>query len=165
MRSIDLLSRDNNQARGHAKLLTTSEQPSLVARALTGPTGPPTRRVAANLVLLAGAALVASSGLIHLYLWADGYRDVAAIGPLFFVQGIAGLVLAVALVAYPRVLTAGAGVAYLLATLAALALSATRGFLGFMDTLDAPWANTSLIVESAGALLLILGGAFLFRRR
>jgi hypothetical protein len=165
MRSMELLSHENNHARGGAKLPTTSVQPNLVGRALTGPTGPATRRVATNLVLLAGAALVATSGLIHLYLWANGYRNVAAIGQLFLVQGIAGLVLAVGIVAYPRVLTAGVGVAYLLATIAAFALSATHGLLGFMDTLDAPWASTSLIVESAGALLLILGGALPFRRR
>jgi hypothetical protein len=115
--------------------------------------------------LLAGAAVVASSGLIHLYLWADGYRNVATIGPLFFAQGLAGLVLAVGIVAYPRVVTAGLAEAYLLASAAALALSATRGFLGFMDTLDAPWATTTLLIESAGALLLIVGGALTLRRQ
>ena len=86
-------------------------------------------------------------------------------GPLFLVQGIAGLVLAVAVVAYPRTLTAAIAATYLLASVAALALSATRGFLGFMDSLDAPWAMPALLVEAAGALLLIAGGALAFRRR
>ena len=109
--------------------------------------------------------VVASSGLVHLYLWADGYRNVATIGPLFLAQGLAGLVLAVTLVAYPRTVTAGVAATYLLASVTALALSATRGLFGFMDTLDAPWATPALLVESAGAVLLILGGAFAFRRR
>ena len=34
---------------------------------------------------------------------------------------------------------------YLLASVAALALSATRGFFGFMDTLDVPWATPALL--------------------
>ena len=102
---------------------------------------------------------------MHLYLWADGYRNVATIGPLFLAQGLAGLVLAVALVAYPWTFTAGLAAAYLLASVTVLALSATRGLFGFMDRLDAPWATPALVVESAGAVLLILGGALAFRRR
>ena len=108
---------------------------------------------------------VAFSILVHLYLWADGYRNVATIGPLFLAQGVAGLVLAVILVAYPRTLTAALGAIFLLASVTALALSATRGFFGVMDKLDAPWATPALVVESAGALVLILGGALAFRRR
>lgn len=166
MRSSQWLMYDPDAADGPAWLLT-ARSPSrlrLAAGMLIAPTGPPVRRVAAHTALLAGAAAIASSGLVHLYLWADGYRNVATIGPLFVAQGIAGLMLAVALVSYPRVLTAGLGAAYLLASVAALTLSATRGFLGFMDTLDAPWATTALLLESAGALLLIVGGALALRR-
>jgi hypothetical protein len=137
----------------------------LAAAVLAAPTGPPVRRVAANTALLGGAAAVASSGLVHLYLWADGYRNVTTIGPLFLAQGLTGLVLAVTLVAYPRTVTAGLAATYLLASVTALALSATRGFLGFMDTLDAPWATPALLIETAGALLVILGGALAFGRR
>jgi ubiquinol oxidase len=162
MRSSELSTRSPGHAPRSARPHTASGQPTLVARALTGPTGSPARRIATNAALLGGAALVASSGLIHLYLWADGYRNVATVGQLFLAQGIAGLLLAVALMAYPRVLTAGAAAAYLLATIAGLALSATHGLFGFMDTLAAPLANTSLIVESVGAVLLIVGGALLF---
>jgi hypothetical protein len=115
--------------------------------------------------LTGGAALVAASGLIHLYLWADGYRHVATIGPLFLMQAITGCVLAVALVAYPRVVAAGLGTVYLLASIAALILSATRGFLGFRDTLDAPWAGTSLVVEATGAVLLVVAGMLLLGPR
>jgi hypothetical protein len=84
---------------------------------------------------------------------------------LFLAQGLVGLVLAVAIVAYPRLLTAGLAAAYLLASIGALALSATRGFLGFMDALDAPWATTALVVVSAGVLLLIVGSALTLRRQ
>ena len=96
---------------------------------LAAPTGSPPRRVAAHAALSAGAVALASSGLVHLYLWADGYRNVATIGPLFLAQALAGLVLAVSLVAYPRTFTAALGATYLLASIAALALSATRWLL------------------------------------
>jgi len=115
--------------------------------------------VATSAALLVGSGLVATSGLLHLYLWADGYRNISTIGPLFLAQGLAGLVLAVVLIGFPRPAAATAGAVYLLATVAAFALSATRGLFGFMDGLDAPWATTSLIVESVGAALLIAGGA------
>lgn len=163
MRSSGLLTHDPRHAGRSVRLHPTSGSSTVVAWALTGPTGSPTRRVVTNAVLVAGAALLASSGLIHLYLWADGYRNIVTIGPLFLVQGIVGLLLAVTLVAYPRVLTAGAAAAYLLATMAGLAISATSGLFGFMDTLAAPLASTSLIVESVGAVVLGVGGALLSR--
>ena len=117
------------------------------------------QNLATSTALLVGSGLVAVSGLLHLYLWADGYRNVSTIGPLFLAQGLAGLALAVVLVGFPRAAIAAVGAVYLLATIAAFALSATRGLFGFMDGLDAPWASTSLIVESVGAALLIAGGA------
>jgi hypothetical protein len=165
MRTSEWLAHDPDSAGNRVGIGTTQAGGRLAAGLLTAPAGPPIQRLAAHTALLAGAATVAASGLIHLYLWADGYRNVANIGPLFLAQGLVGLILAVALVAYPRVLTAGLAAAYQVASVAALALSATRGFLGFKDTLDAPWATTALLVESAGALLLVLGGALTLRRQ
>ena len=66
---------------------------------------------AAVLVLAAtGAGFLAWSGVIHLELWSDGYKDISVIGPLFLVQGIAGIVLAAAVVAlrWLALLAAGA---------------------------------------------------------
>jgi hypothetical protein len=139
-------------------------EPVLVALAVAGPSGRAARRVATNVALLAGAGLVAASALIHLYLWADGYRHVTTIGPLFLAQGVVGLALAVLLIAYPNAVAAAVGVGYLLATLVGLVFSASVGFLGFMDTFDAPWASTSLIVEAAGVLMLTVGAALCLRR-
>ncbi len=123
------------------------------------PVGISARDAAAGAALLVGAALVAASALIHLYLWADGYRNIATIGPLFLVQGMTGLAVAVLLVAYPRLAAAGVGISYLGATALAFAVSATQGLFGFMDKLDAPWAGTSLVIECAGIVLLAAGGA------
>ncbi|HEV2309342.1 MAG TPA: hypothetical protein VGU73_02370 [Acidimicrobiia bacterium] len=137
----------------------TRRPPSFVEFALATPSGSPTRRLLTNVLLAAGALLVAGSALIHLYLWADGYRHIPTIGPLFMAQGVVGLSLAVALVALPRRGVAALGAAFLLASVAALLISATAGLFGFMDTLDAPWATSSLVVEGVGAVVLLAGAA------
>jgi hypothetical protein len=121
------------------------------------------RRLLTNTLLTTSALLVAGSALIHLYLWADGYRHVPTVGPLFMAQGIVGLVLAVALIALPRTVVAVLGASFLLASAAALLISATAGLFGFMDTLDAPWASTSLVVEAVGAVALLGGAALTLR--
>ncbi len=134
-------------------------------RAARGRTGARSRRTVTNVALLVGTALVAASALIHLYLWADGYRRISTIGPLFLAQGIAGLALAVVLVAYPRVVTAAAGLIYALATLVAFAISASGGLFGFQDKLDAPWAANALVIEIAALLFLLVGAALPRRAR
>ena len=147
----------------HGMQPALGQRRSVVALAWAEPTGSPMRRLATNGLVAAGALFVAGSALIHLYLWADGYRHVATIGPLFLAQGIAGLLLAVALVGYPRSAVAVLGAAFLLASVAALLTSATAGLFGFMDTLDAPWATTSLVIEAFGALVLLVGAALTIR--
>jgi hypothetical protein len=110
--------------------------------------------VVITLAMLVGAALVATTGAIHLHLWASGYRTIPTIGPLFLFQGIAGAVLAVALVASRRMFTVVAGAGFMIATIGGLLLSVYVGLFGFMDTLAAPFAGASLAVETAGALVL-----------
>ena len=80
---------------------------------LRGPaslTAPAARR-AVNLLAVAGAGLLVWSGVLHLQLWSEGYRSISVIGPLFLVQGIASIVLAVALVAFRRLVLLAAGAA------------------------------------------------------
>jgi hypothetical protein len=110
--------------------------------------------VAITLAAFVGAALVATTGAIHLHLWASGYRTIPTIGPLFLLQGIAGAALAVALVASRRLLTVVAGAGFMVATIGGFLLSVYVGLFGFMDTLAAPFAGVSLVVESAGAVVL-----------
>lgn len=136
---------------------------SVVSLALAGPSGSLMSRVLTNAVVVAGSLLLAASAMIHLYLWADGYRHVPTIGPLFLAQGIAGLTLAVALIAFPRTLVSALAAGVLGASVAALLISAHGGLFGFHDTLDAPWASTSLVVESVGAVLLAVGASLPLR--
>ncbi|MFF0432488.1 hypothetical protein ACFYU9_09740 [Streptomyces sp. NPDC004327] len=117
-----------------------------------------TNGAATRLVLrLAGAGLTAAMAAIHLRLWAEGYRDLATIGPLFLLNGIVGILLAVALLATPvRRLGPLAAVTALFTagTLGALFLSLTTGLFGFDESIDAELVRPALYVEIAGVAVL-----------
>ncbi|MGP3925508.1 hypothetical protein [Streptomyces sp. 8N616] len=106
---------------------------------------------------LAGAGLTAAMAAIHVYLWDEGYRNVATIGELFLVNGVVGGLLAVVLlVAGVRRLgiVAALGALFTAGTLGALVLSLTSGLFGFTESIDAPWVTTTIAVESAGTVVL-----------
>jgi hypothetical protein len=126
--------------------------------ALAKPQGSRAKRLVLNLGFVVGAVLVAFTSTIHLHLWADGYRTIPVIGPLFLVQGIAGIILALALIGWRRIMTAVIGIGFMLTTVGGLLISVYFGLFGFMDSLSAPFAGMSLIVEIAGALELALIG-------
>ena len=130
----------------------------------------PAARWAVTLLAVAGAALLVWSGVIHLQLWSEGYRSISVIGPLFLVQGIASILLAVALVAFRRVVLLAAGAALAAGTAAGLLLSAGIGLFGYTESLAVPSAQTSLVVEFTGAAVLAAAAAIvlaapLLRRR
>jgi hypothetical protein len=129
--------------------------------ALIGPSGSLTRRAVTTLGLVAGSALLASSGAIHFQLWAMGYRSIPTIGPLFLLQGIAGVLLGLVLVLWRRLLVVVAGAGFMVATISGLLVSVKFGLFGFMDTLAAPYAGLSVIVESVGAATLTVVGVVL----
>ena len=91
----------------------------------------PAARWAVTVLAVAGAALMVWSSVIHLQLWADGYRNISVIGPLFLIQGIGGIALAVLLAVFRRVLLIAAGAVMMAATAAGLLLSAGTGLFGF----------------------------------
>jgi hypothetical protein len=103
-------------------------------------------------LLVIGAAMVATSAIIHLYLWGkeDGYRHVPTIGPMFLAQGIVGCLLAVAAVIERRFIVALAGAVYMAASIAALVKAINGGMFDFNETLDAPYVVSSLVVEFIG---------------
>ena len=139
---------------------------------LTGPAqlASPLGRWAVTLLAVAGAGLLVWSGVIHLQLWSDGYRDISVIGPLFLIQGIASIVLAVALAAFRRLVLLAAGAVLAAATAAGLLLSAGIGLFGYVESLAVPYAETSLVVEFTSAAVLAAAAAIvlaapLLRRR
>jgi hypothetical protein len=126
---------------------------------------PPAARWTANVLAAAGAVLVIVSAIIHLLLWAQGYRGIAVIGPLFLAQGVVSVPLAVALGLYRRLGLLVAGAALMAATAVGLLLSAQIGLFGFKDSLAAPYAGMSFVVELAGAVVLLAAAGLVLARR
>ena len=119
----------------------------------------PIARWTVNVLAVAGAALMVWSGVIHLQLWSDGYRSISVIGPLFLIQGVVSVVLAVVLAVFRRVVLLAAGAVTMAATAAGLLLSVNVSLFGFRESLAVPYAMSSLVVEFAGAAVLAAAAA------
>jgi hypothetical protein len=76
------------------------------------------------------------------------------IGPLFLIQGISAIALAVVLAVFRRVAVLAAGAVMMAATAVGLLLSAGVGLFGFQESLAVPYAMSSLLVEFPGAAVL-----------
>ena len=104
-----------------------------------------------------GTALTAAMGLIHGWLWFQGYREIPVIGTLFLINAGCSTALVAALLTVPaRLRRAIAVLAALFTaqTLAALIVSLTVGLFGVHESLQTPLVPTTLIVESLGVLVL-----------
>ena len=142
--------------------------PARAARLLTrGPASmtSPGARWVVNVLAVAGAALMVWSGVIHLQLWADGYRSISVIGPLFLIQGIGSIALAAVLAVFRRAALLAAGAVTMAGTAAGLLLSAGIGLFGFTESLAVPYAGSSLVVEFASAAVLATASAIVLAAR
>ena len=108
-----------------------------------------------------GAGFLVWSGVIHLMLWSDGYKDISVIGPLFLVQGIASIVVGAVLVALRWLVLLVAGAVAGVATAVGLLLSVNVGLFGFTDSLSVPYAELSLAVEFTAAFVLLVAACVL----
>jgi len=108
--------------------------------------------------VVVAAALLGSAG-VHYFLWTQGYSGI--VGPLFLLNAIAGLVIAIGVLAWrhwlPPLLAAGFGVA----TLVPYILAATVGFLGVHDQFNSQPEYWGVITE---AVCIVGGLALLFVR-
>ena len=114
--------------------------------------------------ILSAIALLAAGG-IHFYLALNGVGGI--LGVMFILNGIAGLVLAVAIVALRgRLLQAATvlGLLFLIATLGALLLALTVGLFGITETWDFMLVPETVIVESIGIVVLAVTTVLVFRR-
>jgi hypothetical protein len=125
----------------------------------------PAARWAVTVLVVVGAALMVWSGVIHLQLWSDGYRTISVIGPLFLIQGIGGIALAVVIAVFRRVVLMAAGAVMMAATAAGLLLSVGIGLFGFQESLAVPYAMSSLVVEFVGAAVLTAAAAIVLAAR
>jgi hypothetical protein len=128
---------------------------------INGPGGlkSPVVRWAVNFLAIAGGALLAWSAVIHIQLWSDGYRDISVIGPLFIIQGVGCIVIAVVLAVFRRLVLLAAGAIALAATAVGLLLSVHVGLFGYRESLAVPYARESLVVEFTGAAVLVVAAA------
>jgi hypothetical protein len=117
----------------------------------------------ATAAFVIGGLLVLWSAYIHFHLWdeTNGYRHISVIGPLFLLQAIGGLVVAILIVAVRRVWVALAGIGFAASTLVGFLLSVglSQGLFNFKETWAAPFADQAFAIEIAiAAVLLIAGG-------
>ncbi len=115
--------------------------------------------------VIAGAGLIVTTAGIHLHLWLAGYRHVPRLGPLFLAQAVTGLAAGPLIALTRHLLVVLGGAIYMASSAVGLILSATVGFVGIHDSLDVPWAGTSLEVELAGFVLFSIAGVILVLRR
>jgi hypothetical protein len=112
------------------------------------------RRAGVGALTVTGAALVATTGVIHLHVWSTGYRAIPAIGTLFLVQGIAALLLALAVVAARRLVVTAIGAGFMAASVGGLLASTTGKLFGFHESFAAPFTGLALVVGVTGLGLL-----------
>ena len=108
--------------------------------------------------LVTAAAVLVSAG-VHLMLWLDGIRDLS-VGPAFMLNAVAGLVIAVLLVAWRAWVPAFLAMGFGIATLGAFVMSATVGLLGIHEHWVGGYVWTAAICE----VVAILAGAVLLSR-
>jgi len=108
-----------------------------------------------------GGGFLVWSGVIHLMLWSDGYKDISVIGPLFLVQGIASIVVAAAVVVFRWLALLAAGAVAGVATAVGLLLSVNFGLFGYTESLAVPYAVLSLAVEFTAAFVLLVAACVL----
>jgi hypothetical protein len=100
------------------------------------------------------AVLLAWIGYIHWHLWQEGYKFIHISGPLFLVDGIAGVVFAVAILAWARPITGFLAAGFNVVTIAGLVISLAVGLFGFHESIHAAYVVESLIMESLAAIIL-----------
>ena len=104
-------------------------------------------------VLAAVSVLV--SAAVHLYLWLDFAKDDDVLGPSFMLNAVAGVVIAVLLVAWRHWLPAFLALGFGLATLGAFVLATTVGLFG----VTANWTGWAVWVAAVAEVLAIVAGA------
>ena len=117
------------------------------ASTTTRTSGRPSRAPVAWAARTATAVAVLVSALVHLYLWQDGMREVDVIGPGFLLNGVGGIVIAVAVLAWRHWLPLLAAAGFGAATLGAYLLARTVGLAGVRETITTTEAVVSAVVE------------------
>ncbi len=103
---------------------------------------------------LAGVGLLAWIGYIHWYLWHLGSSQIPTDGPFFLIDGIAGVLLAVVLLVWPRPLAGLLSAGFVASTILALVISLSVGLFGFKESIHASYVVQALVLEIIAVLVL-----------
>jgi hypothetical protein len=105
---------------------------------------------------LGGAGLLAWIGWVHWVLWhVEGYHFIPNVGPFFLVDAIAGIVLALVLLLWPRPIVGLLSAGFVASTILALVISLTVGLFGFNEHIHANYVVLALVVESITVVVLL----------
>lgn len=138
-----------NRAPGQPAVAPVDDRPAVPAAGLWTNLG----------VLLQGvtAAAVLLSADVHLDLWAEGFRQVRIVGPLFLLNAAGGLVIALALLLWRHWLPALAAFGFGAATLGAYWISVTVGLFGMKETT----AGVPQLVSEISEIVIVVGAVLL----
>jgi len=142
---------DRTMSRGGASIVSM-----LKARVSGGPS--------TGLVLFS-SLLMLVSGFVHVHLWDIAYRHVATLGPLFLVQAIAALVLALLLAVTRRGVFVVASLGLMAGTIVGFILVLTVGLFGFTLHEITNYAVIAVVVEGLAVGLLGATSLLLLRGR
>ena len=117
------------------------------------------------LLYLCDAALLVTSGLIHLHLWDIAYRHVKTLDVLFLVQVALCLLAALILLVTRHLLVVLGAAALMAGTIVGFLLARSVGIFGFRLTFSSGLAYTVLVVEAAAVVMLALTGWLQWQRR
>ena len=117
------------------------------------------------LLYLCDAALLVTSGLIHLHLWDIAYRHVKTLDVLFLVQVALCLLAALTLLVTRHLLVVLGAAALMAGTIVGFLLARSVGIFGFRLTFSSGLAYTVLVVEAAAVVMLALTGWLQWQRR
>ncbi|GAB3694648.1 hypothetical protein [Saccharopolyspora tripterygii] len=101
------------------------------------------------------------SAWVHWVVWLDWAGDMPVVGPSFLINVVAGVVIAIAVLAWRSPLPVLAAIGFGLATLAAYALSLTVGFFGVQEQFATSEEVWGLITELG---CVLFGTALLLTR-
>jgi len=113
--------------------------------------------------ILSAIFLLAAGG-IHLFLVFTGTGGI--LGVMFVLNGIAGIVLAIAVMVLrgrPLRLATVMSLLFLIATLLALILALTVSLFGITETWDNPWVPPTVTIEAIGIVVLATTTALVLR--
>ena len=117
-----------------------------------------TRRPAgANAWRVITALAVLVSGVTHFYLWQwDSWKDIDVIGPLFLVNAISGVIIAVLVLVWRHWFSLFLAFGFCVVTASAFLISRIWGLFGIQDTIWGWSQIVCLIAEVVGAVAAVV---------